>query len=248
MGPGSPAPPDVDLDRAWTGVAAVVWQRQPGRLERLARKVLRSPGLARVLAATPSLLWPWLTASAVVLLIGAVVTPGTGRPLVPLVPLLMPAIAAAGVAYAYGPGIDPAYELSRSMAVSDRMVLLARGLAIFALNAVFGLAASAVTWAVSSLVTSAAQAGITLGWLAPMVAISALALAAATVARSANVGVVAGLAAWCITVLGGQAAGHGQPGVAVTGGALLLPYLAVAVLCIGLVLVRTRTPKGAASR
>ena len=48
--------------------------------------------------------------------------------------LLAPAIAGAGIAYAYGPGVDPAYELSMSMAVSDRMVLLARVLAIFAID------------------------------------------------------------------------------------------------------------------
>ena len=236
--------PDVDLDRVWTGVAAHVWQRRPGRTERLARRVTRSPGLARALAATPALLWPWLTASAVVLIIGAVVTPGTGHPFLPLVPLLVPAVAAAGVAYAYGPGIDPAFELARSMAVSDRLVLLARAGAIFVLNAALGVAASVLAWAASSLGTSAAHAGITFGWLAPMVAISAVALAAATLARSANVGVAAGLAVWCIAVLGGQAAG-GRPGAAVTDGALVLPYLAVAVGCAAVVLVRTRTSEGA---
>jgi hypothetical protein len=29
-------PHDVDLDRVWLGVAAQVWRREPGRLERLA--------------------------------------------------------------------------------------------------------------------------------------------------------------------------------------------------------------------
>ena len=59
--------------------------------------------------------------------------------------LLAPAVAAAGIAYAYGPGIDPAWELSWSMAVSDRMVLLVRAVAVFGLNAVLGLAASAAS-------------------------------------------------------------------------------------------------------
>jgi hypothetical protein len=237
---------DVDLDRVWTGVAARVWHRPPGRGERLAGRLLRSPGLARALRVTPALLWPWMTASAVVLLVGALVTPGTGRPLLPLVPLLVPAVAAAGAAYAYGPGADPAYELSRSMAVSDRIVLLARALAIFVLNAALGIGASVLAWAASSLVSSAAHAGITFGWLVPMVAISAIALAAATVTRSANVGVAAGLMAWCIAVLGSQAAA-GQASLAVTSHALFLPYLAVAAGCTVLVLLRTRTRSGAAS-
>ena len=121
-------------------------------------------------------------------------TLGTGTP---YVALLAPAVAAAGIAYAYGPGIDPAWELSQSMAVSDRMVLLVRALAVFALNAALGLAASAA---------SGTAAAVTFGWLVPMTAVSALALAAATVARSANVGVAAGLAGWAITVLAAQAA------------------------------------------
>ena len=47
----------VDLDRVWLGVAAEVWRRRPGRIERSATRVLRSPGLARALLTTPSLVW-----------------------------------------------------------------------------------------------------------------------------------------------------------------------------------------------
>src|SRR6266480_5861683 len=184
-----PAAGEVDLDRVWLGVAAAVWQRRPGRLERLAGRLLRSPGLARALLTTPSLLVPWLIASVVVLAAGAVATLSTGKP---LVALLAPAVAAAGIAYAYGPGIDPAWELSQSLTVSDRMVLLVRALAVFALNAALGLAASAL---------SGAAAALTFGWLVPMTAVSALALAAAVVTRSASAGAAAGLAAWAITVL-----------------------------------------------
>jgi hypothetical protein len=225
------APADIDLARVWTGVAAVVWRRDTGWLERLAGRLLRSPGLARALLTTPSLLVPWLIASAVVLGAGAAATVSTGRP---LVALLAPAVAAAGIAYAYGPGIDPAWELSCSMAVSDRMVLLVRALAVFAVDAVLGLAASAA---------SGAAVGITFGWLVPMTAISALALAAATLARSANVGVAAGLAGWVIIVLSGRAAG-GQFTAAVTSSALVLPYLAFAACCGVIALAATRSPRG----
>src|SRR5258705_10699802 len=93
--------------------------------------------------------------------------------------------------------MDPAWELAESMAISDRMVLLVRALAVFGLNAVLGLAASAA---------SGAAAALTFGWLLPMAAVCALALAAATLSRSANVGVAAGLAGWAIVGLGGPAA------------------------------------------
>ena len=165
------APADVDLGRVWTGVAAQVWRRQPGWTERLARRLLRSPGLARALVTTPSLLLGWVIATVVVLGAGLLATLGTGKP---FVELLAPAVAAAGIAYAYGPGIDPAWELSRSMAISDRMVLLVRALAVFGLNAVLGLVAAAASGAV---------AAVTFGWLVPMTAVCALALAAATLSQ-----------------------------------------------------------------
>jgi hypothetical protein len=231
-GPGQGrCPPDVDLGRVWLGVAGEVWRRRPGPVERLAGRALRSPGLARALVTTPSLLLGWVIASAVVLAAGMFATLGTGTP---FVALLAPAVAAAGIAYAYGPGIDPAWELSQSMAVSDRMVLLVRVLAVFALNAVLGLATSAA---------SGAAAAVTFGWLVPMTAVSALALAAATVTRSANVGVTAGLAAWAITVLSVNSA-SGQLSTAVASSALILPYLAAAVVCGAIAWFATRIPRG----
>jgi hypothetical protein len=224
-------PADVDLSRVWLGVAARVWARQPGRLERLAGRLLRSPGLARALLTTPSLLLGWIIATAVVLAAGVVATLGTGTP---YVALFAPALAAAGIAYAYGPGIDPAFELSRSMAVGDRMVLLARALAVFGLNAALGLAASAA---------SGVAAALTFGWLVPMTAACALALAAATLANSANVGVAAGVAGWVIMVLAGRAT-LGQYTAAVTDSALVLPYLLFAACCCAVALFATRISRG----
>jgi hypothetical protein len=226
-------PPDVDLDRVWTGVAAQVWLRRPGRIERLAAQLLRSPGLARALVTTPSLLTGWVIATAAILLAGMAATWGTHTP---YVALFDPAVAAAGIAYAYGPGIDPAWELSQSMAVSDRMVLLTRALAVFGLNAVFGLLASAA---------SGAAVAVTFGWLVPMTAVCALALAAATLARSANVGVAAGMSGWVITVLAGKAIA-GQVTAAVAGPSLVLPYLVFTACCGALVLYTTRIPRGTA--
>jgi hypothetical protein len=230
------APGDVDLGRVWVSVAAQVWRRQPGRLERTAGRLLRSPGLARALLTTPSLLLPWLLTSIAVLAAGAAATTGSGQP---LVALLAPAVAAAAIAYCYGPGIDPAWELSCSMAVSDRMVLLVRAFAVFAVNAVLGLAASAV----SALSVSSAAAAVTFGWLIPMTAICAFALAVATVARSANAGAAAGVAAWLIIVLSGRVA-SGHFAAAVTDTVLFLPYLAIGAGCVAVALYATRIPRG----
>jgi hypothetical protein len=226
-------PDDVDLSRVWISVAAQVWRRQPGWLERTAARLLRSPGLARALLTTPSLLLPWLIASVVVLAAGAAATLGSGQP---VAALLAPALAATAIAYSYGPGIDPAWELSCSMAVSDRMVLLARALAVFAVNAVLGLAASAAS-------ASGAVAAVTFGWLVPMTAVCAFALAVATVARSASAGAAAGVAAWLIIVLSGRVA-SGHFAAAVSDTVLFLPYLAVGAGCAAVALYVTRIPRG----
>jgi hypothetical protein len=225
------APPDVDLSRVWTSIAAQVWRRNPRWLERAAGRVLRSPGLARALLTAPSLLVPWLVASVVVVGAGAAATLSSGQPLVWLV---TPALAATGIAYAYGPGIDPAWELSCSMAVSERMVLLVRALTVFAVNALLGLAASAVSGAV---------AAITFGWLLPMTATCALALAVATIARSASLGAAIGITAWVATVLSVRVS-SGRVVTAITSSALILPYLAVAVCCLLVTMYATRIPKG----
>jgi hypothetical protein len=226
-------------------VAAQVWRRQPGWLERTAGRVLRSPGLARALLTTPSLLLPWLLASVVVLAAGAAATLSSGQP---LVALLAPAVAAAAIAYSYGPGIDPAWELSCSMAVSDRMVLLVRALAVFAVNAVLGLAASAVAAAVGLPAgsTSGAAALVTFGWLIPMTAVCAFALAVATVARSAGAGAAAGVTAWLIIVLSGRVA-SGDFAAATTDTILFLPYLAIGAGCAVIALYATRIPRGTQS-
>ena len=237
-------PDDVDLDRVWTSVAAEVWRRHPGRLERTAARLLRSPGLARALLTTPSLLFPWLIATAAILTVGALAQAGAGQP---LVWLIAPAVAAVGIAYAYGPGVDPAWELSCSCAVSDRMVLLTRAVTVFAVNAVLGLAASAATIGTTA---SAHAAQLTFAWLIPMTAICALALAVAVAARSAQVGAGAGVAAWIIVVLA-QSAASTTPGVsearlsaAVTDPGLYLPYLAVAACCAVIVGYATRPQRG----
>jgi len=219
------APADVDLGRVWISVAAQVWRRQPGRLERAAGRLLRSPGLARALLTTPSLLLPWILTSVAVLAAGAAATLNSGQP---MVALFAPAVAAVAIAYCYGPGIDPAWELSCSMAVSDRMVLLVRALAVFAVNAVLGLAAAAA---------------VTFGWLIPMTAVCGFALAVATVARSANAGAAAGVAAWLITVLSGRVA-TGHFAAAVTDTVLFLPYLAIGAGCAAVALYATRIPRG----
>jgi hypothetical protein len=221
----------VDVDRVWEGVTARIWGRPPGRVERLARVVLRSPGLARALVTTPALVGSWLLATAVVLGVGVAVSREVGTA---VVPLLAPALAGAGIAYSYGPGTDPAYELARTLPVGPRMLLLVRALAVFAVNAALGVAAS--------LVAAPVAGGVTVAWLVPMTAVAGLCLAAATLTGSPAAGATIGLAGWAIAVLGAQVA-TGRAEQAAASPALALPDLLFAAVCVGVVLYATRLPR-----
>jgi hypothetical protein len=237
----------VDLGRVWTGVAAEVWRRHPGPVERLAGRLLRSPGLARALLTTPSLLLPWLISTVVIFSAGGMISLAGGEP---LVWLLAPGIAAIGIAYAYGPGVDPAWELACSMPVSDRMVLLVRAVAVFAVNAALGLVVSAVSYLVSAHgmhgagghATAVVTAAITFAWLIPMTAVCALTLAVAVLARSAAAGALTGVLAWGATVLASRVSTGAFTG-AVTDSTTYLPYLAVAACAAAVIGHATRTQR-----
>ncbi len=247
---GSPAEfpgPDlsgVDLGRVWTGVAAEVWRRRPGPVERLATRLLRSPGLARALLTTPSLLLPWLISTVVIFGVGAMINLTGGQP---LIWLLAPGLAGIGIAYAYGPGVDPAWELASSMPISDRMVLLVRAVAVFAVNACLGLVVSGVSYSAiahgmhgAGGQAAAAAAAVTFAWLIPMTAVCALTLAVAVIARSASAGAIAGVLAWGAAVLASRVSA-GAFTAAVTDTATYLPYLAVAACATAVVGYATRT-------
>lgn len=219
---------DVDLEKVWAGVAAEAWTGHPSWPERTMERLLGSPALARALVTTPALFPSWILASVAVLAAGVFLAPLSGDP---WAALLAPALAGAGIAYAYGPGVDPAFELSRTMATSDKMVLFVRALCVFGLNAALGIAASFF---------SAAAIGLTLGWLVPMTTVSALALAAATLARSANAGVLVALLSWGFVVTTVFARTR-DLAVAVESWALMPFYLAATV---GLVAVTLRATNG----
>jgi len=217
---------DVNLDRVWLGVTGTLWSISTSRIERVAGSLLRSPALARALVTTPSLIFSWILASAAVFILGAVVANFTATP---VVPLLAPALAGVAVAFAYGAGADPTYEISRTMPTSARMILLLRVSVVFVTNAILGSLATAIVPGV---------ADVTMLWLLPMVAISLLGLAVAVVTHSATIGGGASLAVWGVIVLAAQFRTD-QLSAAVSQSALqsLAPvYLLIAALSLGVTL------------
>jgi hypothetical protein len=216
---------DVDLTGVWAAIAAHVWPQRRGWFERAAGRLLRSPALARALVTTPSLVLPWLLASASVLVIGMVMSIHIQTP---LVSLFAPALAGVAIAFAYGPGTDPAAEIVATLPISGRTVLLVRSIAVFGGYAAMGILAGLVV---------PAATGITWLWLVPMTAVSALSLAATTLSGSAAVGTTVGLAAWSTTVLGSDLATRAGITAAVVTHPPTPAYVAVTVLSVAVVLI-----------
>jgi hypothetical protein len=137
-------PTVVDLPRA--GVA-----------ERLMRLGV-AEHTARLLAATPALRGSWLLAVATVLafaVLAAWTTPGQDANLAFL--CVAPLLPLAGIAAAYGPGIDPTYEIGLAAPLRSFRLLL-RAAAVLAAAA---LLAAAASLALPQLGPGAA------GWLLP---------------------------------------------------------------------------------
>jgi hypothetical protein len=126
--------------------------------------------VARLLAATPSLTLSWLIAVAGCLAFAVAAAHVSSRGLLVFL-ALAPLLPVAGVAAAYGPGVDPSYEISLATPTRGFRLLLIRATAVLAsTSSLAGVAALALPdfgW-------------LTAAWLLPSLALTALGLALAT--------------------------------------------------------------------
>jgi len=156
--------------RTWEDIEDRLDAPRAGVVESMLGALGVSPHLARLLAATPSLSVSWLGAVALALAFAVVAAQQSQRGL-----LLFLCVAAllplAGVAAAFGRGLDPACEVAIAAPFSGvRLVLLRASVVLPTTIAVAGLAALAlpdVGW------TAAA-------WLLPSLGLTALSLGLAT--------------------------------------------------------------------
>jgi len=112
--------------------------------------------------------------------------------------LVAPLVAALGISFLYGPGMDPAVEIEESTPVTQRQILLARLTLVFGFNLTLGLLASlgvmlAGAIGLTAPVSLPALIGV---WLAPMTSLSALALFLTVLTGDSLAGVVASLGIW----------------------------------------------------
>ncbi|MGN9809595.1 hypothetical protein ACTMSW_09570 [Micromonospora sp. BQ11] len=165
------------VERIWQRLDAAVDAPRPGAVEWLLLRIGVPEHLARLLAATPTLRLSWLCAVAVTLTIG-VAASWLGRfAQMPLALLaVVPMIAVVGVAVAFGPRVDPTYEIGLAAPFDTFRLVLLRTSAVLTVTIVLaGLAGVA-----------APGAGLrTMAWLAP-----ALLLTVATLGLSPALGPV----------------------------------------------------------
>jgi hypothetical protein len=138
-------------------------------------------------------------ASAIVIGLGTLVTLGTSLSsatdvTLPFV-LIAPIAAAAGIAFLYGPGVDPALEIELTTPVSPRQVLLARLALVFGFDLVFGLAGSAVLAMVRADISFLP---LVTAWLAPMTFLSSLAFLLTTLTLDSGISLLACLGLWVL--------------------------------------------------
>jgi hypothetical protein len=126
--------------------------------------------ISRLLAATPSLSFSWIGALALTLTFAVVVANQSPRGMLIFL-LLAPLLPVVGVAAAYGPSIDPTYEIGLASSMSSFRILLIRTTAVLIttlmLVALFAMGLSGLDW------TPAA-------WLLPGLALTLSSLALAT--------------------------------------------------------------------
>lgn len=158
------------LQLIWGEIEESVDAPAPPPVERALVRAGVPDHLARLLAATPSLTLSWLASVAGALVFGVVAAHLGERGLL-LFLTVAPLLPLAGVAAAYGPGIDPTHEIGLASPMRSFRLLLVRATAVLAtttaLAAVAAVALPGFEWTVAA-------------WLLPALGLTAGSVALAT--------------------------------------------------------------------
>lgn len=214
------------LDAMWDELVEAIDLPRPGLVERLLVRLGVAEHLARLLAATPSLRLSWFIAMALCLAFAAVAAAEGDRGMLVFL-VVAPLLPVAGVTAAFGPELDPTYQIGVAAPLSSTKLLLVRSAAVLVTTTLLAGAAALV---VPDLGWAAAA------WLLPALGLTLASLALATVVPPvAAAASVAG--AWVLVVTLAERVSSAEL-AAFRGGSQLL-YLGVAVVA-GLVLARRR--------
>ena len=180
----------VNQQSAWDGVLERVDRPTRSITERLLGVLRVRPDMAKLLATTPALRLAWLAAVVFVaaFAVAAARLEGDGPWLLLVIAPLLPV---AGVASAYGPALDPTYEIGVAAPLGGLRLTMLRTLAVIAttipLLVVAALVAPGGGWTV-------------FGWVLPSFALVAMTLALSTAISPERAGVVVGVG-WMVALV-----------------------------------------------
>jgi hypothetical protein len=173
----------LNQQSVWDGVLEQVDRPTRSITERLLGALRVRPDMAKLLATTPALRLAWLAAVAFVaaFAVAAARVEGDGPWLLLVIAPLLPV---AGVATAFGPALDPTYEIGVAAPMNGVRLTLLRTLAVIATTMPLLTAAALVAhgggWAM-------------FGWVLPSFALVAITLALSTAMSPERAGVVVGV-------------------------------------------------------
>lgn len=161
----------IRLQAMWTEIDDIVAGPHTSVVERFLLRLGVKDHVARLVAATPALRLSWL-ASVALALSFAVVSAHVNAHGFLLFLVLAPMLPVAGVAAAYGPGVDPTYEIGLAAPTRSFHLVLIRASAVLTSSSsiafIAALALPQRNWAV-------------VAWLLPSLALTVTSLALSTV-------------------------------------------------------------------
>ncbi len=179
------------LEATWLAIDVVIDPPRRPLVERVVTALGFPADLARLMAATPAMRRSWYLAIVGAILFGlAAAGPnrqGGGSELLFLV--LAPLIPVMGVALAYGPGVDPAHEVTVAAPLSGFRLVLARVVGVLVVSMACG--------GIGALLLERREGLMAAAWLLPAFGLSMACLALTTWVRPKTAGWAVG-GAWLL--------------------------------------------------
>lgn len=214
------------LQQSWLAVADRVEPGRVGVVERVLAGLGVPSHLARLVVVSPVIRAPFLIALVLVLAFAVVVSSiDSPRDTFHIFLAVAPLLPVAGVAFAYGPLVDPAHEMALAAPLDSFLVLLLRAATVLSV----AVALSFPAW---TLVPVPGTIGVT-AWLLPALALTVVTLAAAS---RFELWAVAGVlcVGWPVLV----SLSATRTDVRIFSGSGQLSFLVVAALAAGVIVLR----------
>lgn len=222
--------PTIDparLEANWHAITAELDAPRPRLLERVLHRCGVGEPTARLMVSTPALRRAWFVAMGLAILfaLGSAGGGDTGNGFVVFL-ALAPLVPTIGVALAYGPGSDPAHEVTLATPLSGLRLVLTRAVAVFAASIPI------------LLLTAAALPDVEwygIAWLLPALACSGVCLALTTVFTPRRAGAAVTFAWLALVVVADARTGDALVLFGMVGQAAAV---ATALVALGAVLAR----------